>query len=91
MIVDVIRALQVVDPSKLSVKGHFPKEVAYKGIRDCFSKIFKEAGVKGLYRGVGMFSEPDDLVSKLSIVTNFLTFVILFQLPHSMESFRMLD
>ncbi|KAK4479086.1 hypothetical protein RD792_014597 [Penstemon davidsonii] len=39
----------VVESPKLGVKG---TEVVYKGIRDCFSNIYKEAGVRGLYRGV---------------------------------------
>lgn len=29
-------------------------EQLYKGIVDCFSKTYKEAGLRGLYRGVGM-------------------------------------
>ncbi|PIN07222.1 hypothetical protein CDL12_20213 [Handroanthus impetiginosus] len=48
---DLVRtklAFQVVESSKLGA----PIELAYKGIRDCFSKIYKEAGVRGLYRGV---------------------------------------
>lgn len=52
---DLVRtrlAYQVVESSKLSVKGHVPTELVYKGIRDCFSKIYKEAGMRGLYRGV---------------------------------------
>ncbi|KAG8365427.1 hypothetical protein BUALT_Bualt18G0104800 [Buddleja alternifolia] len=31
---------------------HAPSELVYKGIRDCFSKIHKEACIRGLYRGV---------------------------------------
>ncbi|KAL3825251.1 hypothetical protein ACJIZ3_021280 [Penstemon smallii] len=49
---DLVRtrlAYQVVESPKLGVKG---AEVVYKGIRDCFSNIYKEAGVRGLYRGV---------------------------------------
>ncbi|KAI3443661.1 hypothetical protein Pfo_000326 [Paulownia fortunei] len=52
---DLVRtklAYQVVESSKPSVKMHAPRDLAYKGIRDCFSKIYKEAGVRGLYRGV---------------------------------------
>ncbi|KAK6147755.1 hypothetical protein DH2020_018667 [Rehmannia glutinosa] len=46
------QAMQVVESSKLSVQRHTPSDLVYKGIRDCFSKIYKEAGVRGLYRGV---------------------------------------
>lgn len=31
-------------------------EQVYKGILDCFSKTYKSAGIRGLYRGVGMRS-----------------------------------
>ncbi|CAI9100539.1 OLC1v1037663C1 [Oldenlandia corymbosa var. corymbosa] len=34
------------------VKGHLPSEQVYKGIVDCFSKTYREAGTRGLYRGV---------------------------------------
>lgn len=50
------RTVQVVESSKLAVKRHAQRDLVYKGIRDCFSKIYKEAGLRGLYRGVGMFS-----------------------------------
>lgn len=46
--------LQVVGSAKLNVQGLTSKEQVYKGIRDCFSKTYKEAGLRGLYRGVGM-------------------------------------
>ncbi|KAL8464016.1 hypothetical protein ACS0TY_033810 [Phlomoides rotata] len=52
---DLVRtklAYQVVEPSKRPVKGHARCDLVYKGIRDCFSKIYKEAGIRGLYRGV---------------------------------------
>jgi len=29
-------------------------EQVYRGIRDCLSKTYKEGGIRGLYRGVGM-------------------------------------
>ncbi|KAL2480257.1 Mitochondrial substrate carrier family protein [Abeliophyllum distichum] len=45
-------AYQVIDSSKLNVKGLIPKEQVYRGIWNCFSKIWQEAGIKGLYRGV---------------------------------------
>ncbi|XP_073153278.1 mitochondrial carrier protein CoAc2 isoform X1 [Henckelia pumila] len=51
---DLVRtklAYQVVEPLKRSVEGHALGESVYKGIRDCFSKTYKEAGVRGLYRG----------------------------------------
>lgn len=50
---DLVRtklAFQVVVPSKLSI--HALPEHVYRGISDCFSKTFKEAGFRGLYRGV---------------------------------------
>lgn len=46
--------VQVVGSSKLNVKGLVHSEQVYKGIVDCFSKTYKEAGIRGLYRGVGM-------------------------------------
>lgn len=46
--------LQVVGSTKLNVQGLMNNELVYKGIRDCFSKTYKEAGFRGLYRGVGM-------------------------------------
>ncbi|CAI9780401.1 unnamed protein product [Fraxinus pennsylvanica] len=52
---DLVRtklAYQVSDSSKLNVKGLVPREQVYKGIRDCFSQTYKEAGIRGLYRGV---------------------------------------
>nr|GMC63539.1 mitochondrial substrate carrier family protein P-like [Ipomoea batatas] len=52
---DLVRtklAYQVIESPKLNVKGLVPGEQIYKGIRDCFSKTYKEAGIRGLYRGV---------------------------------------
>ncbi|XP_059634849.1 mitochondrial carrier protein CoAc2 [Cornus florida] len=52
---DLVRtklAYQIVEPPKLSVKGLVHTEQVYKGISDCFSKTYKEAGIRGLYRGV---------------------------------------
>ncbi|GAB2219684.1 hypothetical protein Droror1_Dr00007321 [Drosera rotundifolia] len=52
---DLVRtklAYQVVGSSVSSLNGLVLQEQAYKGIIDCFSKIFRESGVRGLYRGV---------------------------------------
>ncbi|XP_057968758.1 mitochondrial carrier protein CoAc2 isoform X1 [Malania oleifera] len=52
---DLVRtklAYQVVGSSKLNIKGLLHAEQFYKGILDCFSKTYKEAGMRGLYRGV---------------------------------------
>ncbi|XP_057493620.1 mitochondrial carrier protein CoAc2 [Actinidia eriantha] len=52
---DLVRtklAYQVVGSSKLNVKGLVHSEQVYKGIMHCFSKTYKEAGLRGLYRGV---------------------------------------
>ncbi|KAJ0724061.1 putative mitochondrial carrier protein [Helianthus annuus] len=52
---DLVRtklAYQVVDAPKLNVKGAMGSERAFGGIRDCFSRTYKEAGMRGLYRGV---------------------------------------
>ncbi|KNA06358.1 hypothetical protein SOVF_181750 [Spinacia oleracea] len=52
---DLVRtklAYQVVGSSNSNVKGLIHQEQLYRGIRDCFSMTFKEAGWKGLYRGV---------------------------------------
>ncbi|KVH93944.1 Adenine nucleotide translocator 1 [Cynara cardunculus var. scolymus] len=52
---DLVRtklAYQVVDTPKLNGKGAMTSEHVYKGIKDCFSKTYREAGMRGLYRGV---------------------------------------
>ncbi|XP_047974842.1 mitochondrial carrier protein CoAc2-like isoform X1 [Salvia hispanica] len=52
---DLVRtklAYQVVESSKTAVQRHARKDIIYNGIRDCFSRIYKEAGMRGLYRGV---------------------------------------
>ncbi|KAD6795180.1 hypothetical protein R6Q59_020922 [Mikania micrantha] len=52
---DLVRtklAYQVVDTPKLNVKGTMISEQAFRGIRDCFTRTYKEAGMRGLYRGV---------------------------------------
>ncbi|KAD2393818.1 hypothetical protein R6Q59_013342 [Mikania micrantha] len=52
---DVVRtklAYQVVDPPELNVKGAKVSEHAFRGIRDCFTRTYKETGMRGLYRGV---------------------------------------
>ncbi|KAF5174920.1 Mitochondrial carrier protein [Thalictrum thalictroides] len=53
---DLVRtklAYQVVEPSNFNIKGVLHVEQFYKGIFDCFTKIYKESGMRGLYRGVG--------------------------------------
>ncbi|XP_057968759.1 mitochondrial carrier protein CoAc2 isoform X2 [Malania oleifera] len=61
---DLVRtklAYQVVGSSKLNIKGLLHAEQFYKGILDCFSKTYKEAGMRGLYRGVEMkIHVPDE-------------------------------
>ncbi|KAM5547430.1 mitochondrial carrier protein CoAc2 [Rosa sericea] len=52
---DLVRtklAYQVVGSPKLKLQGIMNNEQLYKGIVDCFSKTYKEAGLRGLYRGV---------------------------------------
>ncbi|XP_056166589.1 mitochondrial carrier protein CoAc2 isoform X1 [Syzygium oleosum] len=52
---DLVRtklAYQVVGSSNSSVKGVLGSEQVYRGILDCFSTTYKEAGIRGLYRGV---------------------------------------
>lgn len=49
---------------KLNAKGMtIPSEGAYKGILDCFSKTYRGAGLRGLYRGVGMYTTSVFFVS----------------------------
>nr|POF18379.1 graves disease carrier protein [Quercus suber] len=43
---------EVVGSSKLNAQMPIKNELVYKGILDCFSKTYKEAGIRGLYRGV---------------------------------------
>lgn len=33
----------------------FQSQTAYKGIKDVLFSVYKEGGVRGLYRGVGMY------------------------------------
>ncbi|ONH97831.1 hypothetical protein PRUPE_7G212900 [Prunus persica] len=52
---DLVRtklAYQVVGSPKLNVQGVVNTGQIYKGILDCFSKTYREAGLRGLYRGV---------------------------------------
>ncbi|KAJ9167934.1 hypothetical protein P3X46_019521 [Hevea brasiliensis] len=52
---DLVRtklAYQVVNSSKVNVQGIVSTKQEYKGIYDCFLKILKESGRRGLYRGV---------------------------------------
>ncbi|XP_038698426.1 mitochondrial carrier protein CoAc2 [Tripterygium wilfordii] len=52
---DLVRtklAYQVVDSAKINIKGVVGTEHVYRGIVDCFSRTFKESGLRGLYRGV---------------------------------------
>lgn len=52
---DLVRtklAYQVVGLEKVNVKALMGHEQLYRGIRDCFTQTYKEAGLKGLYRGV---------------------------------------
>jgi hypothetical protein len=46
--------MQVVSTTKLNVSRIVNNEQVYRGIRDCLSKTYKEGGIRGLYRGVGM-------------------------------------
>lgn len=51
---DLVRtklAYQVVESSKLNLKGVVHGEQFYRGIVDCFAKTYKESGIRGLYRG----------------------------------------
>ncbi|OAY83978.1 Graves disease carrier protein [Ananas comosus] len=53
---DLVRtklAYQVKGSSKASFRAPPPSEQVYKGILDCITKIYKQNGLKGLYRGVG--------------------------------------
>lgn len=50
-------AYQVVDTRgsfEYGTKG-FQSQTAYKGIKDVLFSVYKEGGVRGLYRGVGMY------------------------------------
>ena len=61
--------LQVVGSPKLKLQGIMTNEQLYKGIVDCFLKTYKEAGLRGLYRGVGMGLKTDFIMlSCLSIL-----------------------
>lgn len=62
--------MQVVGSSKISIQGIVSSEKVYKGISDCFVKTFRESGIRGLYRGVGMRYN----IACLHIVVFFLPF-----------------
>ncbi|GER25162.1 mitochondrial substrate carrier family protein [Striga asiatica] len=49
---DFNSTVQIVGSSKVSVQRQSSRDLVYKGIRHCFSSIYKEAGLRGLYRGV---------------------------------------
>ncbi|XP_068336482.1 mitochondrial carrier protein CoAc2 [Pyrus communis] len=52
---DLVRtklAYQVVGSQKLNAQGVLNSQQIYKGILDCFSMTYREAGLRGLYRGV---------------------------------------
>lgn len=84
--------VQVVESSKTAVKMHVQKDIVYNGIRDCFSKIYKEAGMRGLYRGVGMLATIQKLSLKYSILPRSNFYIRLpFQLRRSTVSFLTLD
>ncbi|XP_010536855.1 PREDICTED: mitochondrial substrate carrier family protein P [Tarenaya hassleriana] len=52
---DLVRtklAYQVVSSTKVQAKGVIPiEQMLYRGILDCFSKTYRESGLRGLYRG----------------------------------------
>lgn len=53
---DLVRtrlAYQVVGPSTVKFRGLSHSEQIYGGIFDCFFKIYRQNGFRGLYRGVG--------------------------------------
>ncbi|XP_072964474.1 mitochondrial carrier protein CoAc2 [Typha angustifolia] len=52
---DLVRtklAYQVTGSSKMMFRGLSPTEQVYKGILDCVIKIYRQNGLRGLYRGV---------------------------------------
>lgn len=46
--------LQVVSPTKLNASGIVNNEQVYRGILDCLARTYKDGGIRGLYRGIGM-------------------------------------
>lgn len=53
---DLVRtklAYQVIESPKLKFTGLSSSDQVYHGIRDCMTKIYKNNGIRGLYRGVG--------------------------------------
>lgn len=58
--------VQVVDTRGSYGKKGFHSQIVYKGIKDVFLSVYKEGGVRGLYRGVGM------CVLSLSVASAFL-------------------
>jgi hypothetical protein len=49
--------LQIKGAVNLGLRESKPSEQVYKGIRDCVKTIYKQNGLKGLYRGMGMLYE----------------------------------
>jgi len=53
--------LQVFGSSRSKFRGLPHPEHFYEGILDCISKIYKRTGIRGLYRGVGMYLFISDI------------------------------
>nr|GEY15270.1 graves disease carrier protein-like [Tanacetum cinerariifolium] len=72
---DLVRtklAYQVVDTPKLNVNGVMVSEQAFRGIKDCFIRTYREAGMRGLYRGFYFYEEmkshvPDDYKKNIMV------------------------
>ena len=61
-----ILLIQVVDTRGSFGKRSFHSQIAYKGIKDVLLSVYKEGGVRGLYRGVGMYVLTCLLVANVS-------------------------
>ncbi|KAL3010104.1 hypothetical protein AAZX31_07G121500 [Glycine max] len=67
-------AYQIVSPKKLNASGMVNNEQVYRGILDCLAKTYKEGGIRGLYRGVGMTSNH-----LISFVSYYITLALVMQ------------
>ncbi|VAH98800.1 unnamed protein product [Triticum turgidum subsp. durum] len=68
---DLVRtklAYQVKGAVNLSLRESKPSEQVYKGILDCLKTIYRQNGLKGLYRGMGMLFFDFQILLKAKIL-----------------------
>lgn len=87
--------MQIVGSPKRNLQVVVSAEQVYKGIVDCFRKTYKEAGLRGLYRGAGIHIKIAFSITVIMCFTAMhlcpqLMYECHCQLHHFMESSHML-